>query len=338
MADYRIQVTATKATWIEDKAYYELTARVVTRRKGIAIPAGQFVIFDPGDHRKQIDARGNAFLRLSTNKPGMFTTMAILESDDEVWDEVDVVVPEKPKGKIPEEIEAEKVEAQLREHVAKGKIRKEEAEARIGHLKTELEEKRLNLELSQFDNAARQKAELEIKQAELEIAKLEKQIAEARKEPAAKKLAKPCVRAEGDEGVYVISAAATHEDGTLAKKAVIRLLISKLGKPAVIEDMVTDENGLASFVLEFTEAECDVTWQCACYEGEIQNLYGPTPSKIKRVEIPEPTEHDLQGGLFSLIGSAWRGGAKSEAGKQKQHAKTDEDVIDLINKGDKWTL
>src|SRR3989344_104408 len=96
MTDYRIQVTATKATWVGDKAYYELTARIVTRRKSVVFPEGEFITFDPGGHRKQVDNKGVAFFRLSTNRQGVFTTTASLESDPEIRDEIEVVVPEKP--------------------------------------------------------------------------------------------------------------------------------------------------------------------------------------------------------------------------------------------------
>ena len=95
--DYRIQTIATKATWVGDKAYYELTARISTRRKGVPFPDGEFIVFDPGGHRKQIDSRGIAFIRLSTDRQGVFTTIASLESDPNVHDEIEVVVPEKQK-------------------------------------------------------------------------------------------------------------------------------------------------------------------------------------------------------------------------------------------------
>ncbi len=168
----RIEITATKATWVGDRAFYELTARVITRGRGSPLPVGEFIVFDPGGHRKQIDGRGTAFIRLSTSTSGIFTTTAILESDPDVRDTVEVVVPEKTT-KSSEDTKLEGVERQVRQKTAEGTIKQLDAAERIGHLKTQLEEKRLNFALANIDSAEQKKVELEISRAELEIARLE---------------------------------------------------------------------------------------------------------------------------------------------------------------------
>ena len=178
MADYRIQITATKATWIADKAYYELTARIVSQKKGVPLPMGEFIVFDPGPHRKQIDPRGSAILTLSTTREGIFKTMASLEKDPDVRDETEVIVPEKPKTKTSEEVELDKVEIELKKKIAEGKIKKEKAEEQIGHLKTELEKKKLDFQLVNFDAEAKKRMDLEIRQMELEITLLQRRISE----------------------------------------------------------------------------------------------------------------------------------------------------------------
>lgn len=118
---YRIQVTATKGMWVGDKAYYELSARLITQRRGDAIPEGEFIVFDPGGYRKQIDGRGSASYRLSVTQHGVFKSKASLESDLDVYDEVEVVIPEKPIPNLPEEVAKDraKLKAEIREADAK---------------------------------------------------------------------------------------------------------------------------------------------------------------------------------------------------------------------------
>ena len=233
--DYRLQVTATKATWVGDKAYYELVARISTRKKGIPFPEGEFIVFDPGGHRKQIDSRGDAFIRLSTTSHGVFTTIARLESDPDIRDTVEVVVPEKTKEKA-----------------------------------------------------------------------------------TFRKLSKPCVRAEGDNGDYIISVSVAYDDGGVASGIPVRLLVSKLGKPAEIKDLKTNENGFDEYHLKFEETECDVTWQSPPFEDEIRNLAGPLPKSIAKVVIPEPTDDELSGSLWDVIKTAW---AKDIAGEKPKKEK-----------------
>ena len=132
----------------------------------------------------------------------------------------------------------------------------------------------------------------------------------------AKKLASPNVRAEGDEGKYLISASVVYDDGGPARGIPVRLLISKLGKPGErpTPDPMTNEYGLAEHPLEFKEAECDVTWQIRSFEGKITNLHGPSPHPQPK-PYQRPSDEELrEGSTWDVIRRAWERGAKDAKG------------------------
>jgi len=243
MTDYRIQVTATKASWIADKAIYDLSARVITRRKGIPFPEGEFVIFDPGGHRKQIDSRGVAFLRLSTNRPGPFTTIASLESDPEVHDESEVVVPEKP---IPISGAKKKSEDD--------KARAESAEA-----------------LKRIREARRKPGEVQVLHDE---EKLRAEIRESRQKglPVSEKLGEPVVTLPGAMGNYWLRVFVPNKDGSPLAGVPVNVTAYAGGHRIMSDDHITDGNGIVSRGIRILAANTSVVVEVQNEQREFNHL------------------------------------------------------------------
>ncbi|OGF89940.1 hypothetical protein A3I27_04355 [Candidatus Giovannonibacteria bacterium RIFCSPLOWO2_02_FULL_43_11b] len=214
MTDYRIQVTATKATWVGDKAYYELTARIVSRRKSVVFPEGEFITFDPGGHRKQVDNKGMAFLRLSTDRQGVFTTTASLESDPDVHDEVEVVVPEKPisASKAKKKAEDDKARAESAESLKK--IR--EARKKPGVVQVLHDEEKLLAEIRE----SRQKGL-----------------------PTPQKLGEPAISFPGTRGNYRLNVFVQNDDGQPVAGVPVSVTVSIPTEYEYPREFTTDAHG-----------------------------------------------------------------------------------------------
>ncbi len=129
-----------------------------------------------------------------------------------------------------------------------------------------------------------------------------------------KRIAPPLVRAEGDEGKYVISVAVMLAEGGPGRDIPVRLIISPLGAAPRIVDKVTDANGFLREDLVFDEDECDVTIQILGHEVRIENLYGKSHlPKPRRYQRPDDAELG-SGSLWGVIGRAWRRGREDTKG------------------------
>lgn len=129
-----------------------------------------------------------------------------------------------------------------------------------------------------------------------------------------KRINPPLVRAEGDEGKYVISASVVQSEGGPARGIPVRLLVSPLGAAPTVVDQKTDENGLLTYDLSFDQDECDITVQVLGHEVKIENLYGKS-----RLPKPKPYQRPADGELgagstWSTISRAWQRGREDAKG------------------------
>lgn len=131
MADYRVQLSATKGMWVGDQASFQLTAVVRPARRGVPFPEGRKIIFDfeSGVFSKDINNVGVAYLTIKFPRTGVFASGAMLESepgtglgDPDTRDTCEVVIPEKPKAKSAVLQEAEDTEALARKAEAEYKV------------------------------------------------------------------------------------------------------------------------------------------------------------------------------------------------------------------------
>ena len=133
----------------------------------------------------------------------------------------------------------------------------------------------------------------------------------------ASKIGRPIVRAEGDDGDYMISVSVPRPDGASpATNVPVRLMISPLGGRVHIEDLRTnkdgllvDKNGEAGYHLKFKESECDVTVQVYGYMERIQNLQGPAQKRQTKKLNPPPNIQEMS--WPELVKSAIESGRKA---------------------------
>ncbi len=134
--------------------------------------------------------------------------------------------------------------------------------------------------------------------------KLCRRIPVKEEKPKPRKFSPPVVRAEGDNGKYVISVSVVYEDGEAAKGVPVKFLVSKSGLPGEVSDGKTDEFGFVRHDLAFGERECDVTVQIPGFEEKIENLYGPP--RFKKTRVPEPDAGELGESPWRTLMRGWR--------------------------------
>lgn len=133
MADYIVQLSATKGVWAGDQASFQLTATVRPAHRGVPFPEGKRINFhfESGVFPKDLNNVGIAYLTIKFSRTGVFTAGAILEEDPDARDTCEVVIPEKlkevkPPEKSPEEIKRDK--ARFKAETAEFNKRVREAE------------------------------------------------------------------------------------------------------------------------------------------------------------------------------------------------------------------